>query len=326
MKSVIPRKKPLICIHSDCPSHGSSPGQDPACGARIRKRGSFRRKGSARRIARFHCLRCDRSFSQATFLPEYRQQKRELNEALTRLLVSGVSGRRLAKLMGVSRDLVARRLVFLGEQARLAHEASLSAGASLRANGVSERNPEEITLQFDEMETLEHTKLKPLSIGLVVEENSRQILGISVASMPAGGLLAELSRKKYGPRPDHRAAQASRLLGSLKPWVGSRKLTFRTDEKTVYPSWIRRHFPECQHLTHKGRRGCVVGQGELKKIERDPLFSLNHTAAMFRANVNRLFRRTWCTTKRPERLLAHLYLYLRYHNTELIRASQLSAA
>jgi len=47
--------------------------------------------------------------------------------------------------------------------------------------------------------------------------------------------------------------------------------------------------------TTKGRRECVVGQGELKGGGFDPLFSLNHTCAMIRAHVSRLFRRTWNT-------------------------------
>jgi hypothetical protein len=63
----------------------------------------------------------------------------------------------------------------------------------------------------------------------------------------------------------------------------------------------------------------VVGQGELKKVGRDPLFSLNHTCAMLRANLNRLFRRTWCTTKRIDRLEAHLWIYVRFHNEVLLK-------
>jgi hypothetical protein len=59
----------------------------------------------------------------------------------------------------------------------------------------------------------------------------------------------------------------------------------------------------------------VTGQGELKKTTHDPLFAINHTLAMLRANINRLIRRTWCTTKKPERLIDHLWIYIRYHNT-----------
>jgi hypothetical protein len=172
-------------------------------------------------------------------------------------------------------------------------------------------------VQFDEMETFEHTKCKPLSIGLMVEAKSRKILGLSVARMPAKGPLAKLAYKKYGPRKDLRAQEASRLMARVKPLLHPEQLTITTDQKPTYSSWLKPHFPRAQHKTYKGRRGCIVGQGELKKIGFDPLFSLNHTAAMIRANVNRLARRTWCTTKRPDRLLAHLYIYAAFHNSVL---------
>ena len=67
-----------------------------------------------------------------------------------------------------------------------------------------------------------------------------------------------------------------------------------------------------------GEKGCVAGQGELKKVGKDPLFHINHTLAMLRANINRLFRRTWCTTKDPERLKDHLAIYTWVHNNKLI--------
>jgi hypothetical protein len=41
---------------------------------------------------------------------------------------------------------------------------------------------------------------------------------------------------------------------------------------------------------------------------------------MLRANINRLFRRTWCTTKKPERLEQHLAVYMDFHNRVLVGA------
>jgi hypothetical protein len=38
---------------------------------------------------------------------------------------------------------------------------------------------------------------------------------------------------------------------------------------------------------------------------------------MLRANMNRLFRKTWCTTKTPAGLIDHLSLYVGYHNRVL---------
>jgi hypothetical protein len=57
----------------------------------------------------------------------------------------------------------------------------------------------------------------------------------------------------------------------------------------------------------------------MKQNGHDPIFSINQTFAMFRANVNRLIRKTWCTSKRVDRLKTHLTLYAAYHNLELIK-------
>ena len=110
-----------------------------------------------------------------------------------------------------------------------------------------------------------------------------------------------------------------RLMKTLKPLTHP-KAMFKSDQNPSYPGRLKRHFPDCQHITTKGGRACIVGQAELKKLGWDPLFSLNHSAAMFRANMNRLFRRTWCTTKTIKGLEAHLALYVSFHNTVLVRA------
>jgi len=172
-------------------------------------------------------------------------------------------------------------------------------------------------LQFDDLETFEHTKMKPLSVTLAVEKGSREILGFEVSRMPAKGLLAGKALKKYGPRRDERAEGRDRLFRRIKSVVDPFAL-IQSDENPHYPADVKRHFPKCTHATVKGRRGCVTGQGELKAGGFDPLFSLNHTCGMFRANVNRLFRKTWCTTKKIQSLIYHLEMYVRFHNEVLI--------
>ena len=70
-----------------------------------------------------------------------------------------------------------------------------------------------------------------------------------------------------------------------------------------------------------GRKGCVAGQGEMKKVGFDPLFSINHTFAMMRANISRLNRRTWNTTKKLSALVDHLSIYAWRHPTSLTSQS-----
>ncbi len=298
------------CPYIDCSERFQSfrkNSNSPTIGSVVRK-GSFFRSSDGKRIVRFLCRNCKRSFSNASNSPCYWQKKRRLNKPIFELLVSGVSQRRIARLLKINRNTVVRKLLFLADQAKLSQQEFLE---SLR-----DSKNKVTSVQFDEMETFERSKCLPLSIPLIVEAESRKILSFRVAQMPAKGPLAEISRKKYGKREDHRAAAVDSLLSELSGVIQP-KAQMLSDQNPKYPNWVKRHFPSISHEAVKGRRGCVVGQGELKKIGNDPLFDLNHTCAMLRANVNRLFRRTWCTTKRPDRLEAHLAIYVAYHNQVL---------
>lgn len=255
---------------------------------------------------RFRCSDCGRTFSSASFQRCYRQRKRSVNPLVFQSLVSGESQRRIAILLKLNRKTVVRKLKFLGIMAYQAHQESLKTF------------PPSQEVEFDDLETFEHSKLKPLSVPMLIEAGSRRILGFRVGRMPAKGLLVARSLKKYGPRNDDRKSMRRSLLSELKPFL-SEHIVVKSDENPHYPGDIKKFFPKGEHRTFKGRRGCIVGQGELKAGGFDPLFSLNHTFAMVRANVNRLFRRTWNTTKRPECLALHIALYLVYHNQVLIR-------
>ena len=272
---------------------------------RVVRSGYFRRKSDARRIQRFRCLRCFRYFSNATTHPCFRQNKRQFNERLRKLFCSGVSQRRAAKLLHLSRTTIQRKLIFLGEQAKLELE--------LRNRSFP---PVEV-MEFDDLETFEHTKCKPLSVTLAVEHKTRRILGFQVSQMAAKGKLVKIAFKKYGYRKDKRKLGRDRLFTEIKPLLRG-DVIIKSDENPHYPADVKFHFPNAKHEAFKGQRGSIVGQGELKKIRFDPLFSLNHTCAMLRANVNRLFRKTWCTTKLPERLTYHLAIYAVYHNFTLL--------
>src|SRR5690606_17518952 len=98
------------------------------------------------------------------------------------------------------------------------------------------------------------------------------------------------------------------------PWTP----VIKSDKAPRYPRYVKQYFPNAKHEESKGRRGCVVGQGELKAGGFDPLFFLNHGCAMVRDNLKRLTRRTWCTTKDASALQDILDLYMCYHN-QLIR-------
>lgn len=286
-----------------CPHCKSSPSSSES--RSIIKSGSFTRKSDQEIVQRFYCKICSKHFSAATSNPCYLQKKRYLNAPLFKFLVSGGTLRRAAILFKTNRKTVARKLIFLGlcaEEVLKEYRNSLS---------VTE-------FQVDDLETFEHSKLKPLSVTIAVESKTRRVLGFRVAQMPAKGLLVKRSLKKYGYRKDERRKARQELFLELQKCAANAH-TIKSDENPHYKNDVKKFFPNAVHKAYLGQRGCVVGQGELKGGGFDPLFSLNHTYAMFRANVSRLFRRTWNTTKCRHRLSLHLALYSLVHNLHLIK-------
>ena len=214
--------------------------------------------------------------------------------------------RRIAITLNTTRVTVARKCEFLAKKAFLEHDLLMQ-----------RQHYKETEIQFDELQTIEHTKCKPLSVAVAVGKKSRKILGFSVSRMPATGHLAKISRQKYGYRPDCRPQGLKALFEQIAPVV-DKKTIIHSDKHPYYRPLIEQHFPQVTYTQSYGSKASIAGQGELKKEYKDPLFAINHTLAMMRANINRLIRRTWCTTKDPTRLVYHLAIYMGVHNLSLI--------
>ena len=135
--------------------------------------------------------------------------------------------------------------------------------------------------------------------------------------MPCKGKNAGKALKRYGYRKDMRRKGLAVLLGAVAR-VAHQNLLVKSDQCPRYPRAVRQHLPGATHRTYKGRRACIIGQGEMKSGGFDPLFSLNHTCAMSRDNTKRLSRRTWCTTKLKARLQCLLDIYTVFHNEWLL--------
>ncbi len=277
----------------------------PRCDKKcFKKMGFFIRKKDGRSIQRYLCLFCQKSFSDQTRRIDYRMHRRRFVQPLFRLLCSGVSQRRAALIFACDKDTVARWVIRYGLMAEQELTSQLTA-TRLKC------------FMFDEMESFEHTKCKPLTMPIAVDPKTRHILALEVAPIAAKGPLARTAYKRYGPRTCGRKEALQNFFAKLKPQVDAHAKIY-SDQSKHYPKPIKDFFPDAIHTAYKGRRGCVVGQGELKEGGYDPLFKLNHTYAMIRDNLKRLTRRTWCTTKKPSRLRYMLLTYAVYHN-QLVR-------
>jgi transposase-like protein len=266
------------------------------------KTGRYYRQSEARWIQRFRCKSCGKNFSAATDTLEFKQKKRRVNLPLLRLITAGVSLRRSAFLLKIDRKTVDRKLIYLALKAKLRHKDFLE--------GI---NSQVTSLEFDDLVTSEHTKMKPLTVSLAVDANRRFILSAKVGRIPAFGLLAEHSRAKYGLRKNDHKKTLRDMFEEITPTIHPNAL-IQSDEHKRYPEFVKSFLPGREYRRHPGGRGAIAGQRELKKKQYDPIFILNHTCAMLRAGINRLIRKTCCTTKNPERLQMHLDIFIDFYN------------
>ncbi len=270
------------------------------------KRGFYRRPSDDKKVQRYFCKACKIGFSQQTTSIDYRQRKRWFNQSCFFTLCSGVSQRRAAYMFQVVPRTIARRVKKFGEICE----------KNLQKYRESRSKVKEV--ECDEMESFIHSKLKPVTIPVAVEKKTRKVLAVSIGNIGAKSCLKGLALKKYGKRPSERLKALKTLAQALQTCVAS-EARFSSDKCPLYPKLIRDFFPNATHFTCKGARGAVIGLGEIKKTVFDPIFTLNHTCAMFRDNLKTLSRRTWATAKRKDRLLLLLYIYAWFHNLWLDR-------
>jgi transposase-like protein len=263
----------------------------------VKRHGYFRIKRTNSIIRRYRCKTCNKTFSSRTTSPDYRHKKRDLNAPLLSLLAKGVTLRDCARFLGITYKNTYRKFLWLGDQAE-EYKKLLKLEAQ--------------SLFFDEMETIEHTKCKPLGIFLAVNEEYL-LLEAKVAKMPAKGRLAKFSVKKYGKRIDERPQVAEECFCLIKEKLKLPPKEIFSDAKPSYFPLVTRHFPKVPHYIHsradKDRHRDRIHENHHKK-RFDPMFRVNQRCAKLRAQIKRLARRSWCTTKKPENLQRHLNIFL----------------
>jgi transposase-like protein len=266
------------------------------------KDGHFQRKNDSRLIQRFRCKKCGTRFSNASFALEKNQKKRTINHLVRNLFCEGMSMSGIARSIGINPKTVDRKLEYLQLKAHIENAKTLK-----------DMTDKVEYIQFDDMETHEHTKMKPITCTVVTDVDSRKILALKAGRIPAKGHLAKLSRQKYGRRKSEHKAVLEHTFKNLAPILENCQRV-DSDKHAFYPEFVATYIPNAIHYRFKSRKACITGQGEMKKGGKDPLFWVNHIAAMMRDHIKRFARRTWCNNKKLEKLQAHLDLYMWYHN------------
>jgi len=234
--------KPTKCPNSACRFHRSLDAAEELYGTTrfwVRM-GHYQRRIDRRPAPRYRCRACGRSFSSQTNSPTYRQYRPDINGIVFRLLCSGVTMRRTALVVGVSRTTIERKTTWLANRARSIHNKRLADG-ELKTSLV----------QFDELQTFEHTRLKPVSVAVAIRAKTGEIIDIDVAMMSSFGAMVRRTRELYPYWHEARKGARESVFRSVakcaKPGI-----TIRTDKDRRYPPIINRLVPDArieQHLS-----------------------------------------------------------------------------
>lgn len=251
-----------------------------------------------RKFRIFQCKRCRRHFTSRTFRLDYRHKRSDLNRKIALLLVEGVSLRGISRVEGLTYKNTYNKFLWL-RKVVVQNKVDLNMSAK--------------ELFFDESETIEHTKCKPLNIAMVVNEKYK-ILSMKVAVMPAKGKLSVISVKKYGRRANQRDEKILAAFSEVKAHLISLPAIVKSDMHPSYGRLVRSAFPGIPYRQYLGKLKKKKHQERLhenlKKHVHDPLWAVNHGGAMIRDRIKRLCRRNWCTTKKVENLQLQLDLYV----------------
>jgi len=231
---------PPHCPWPRCPQHRIDHG------FHYKRFGFYSRTGDQRRIQRFRCKSCLRTFSQQTFAFSYYAKLPRLGPAVAAGLNAGSAHRQIARSLGCAPSTVTRLSARLGRHALLLHSRALD-----HLNGIEE------PVNADHFETFVSCQLDALGLATADGHRSWFVYAVDPAPHRRGGRLTPAQKAKLArrgrPAPARGSVRRSStrvldvLTGKLPP--GGR-LTFITDNHPSYGLAVARH-PARSRIDHR---------------------------------------------------------------------------
>ena len=249
----------------------------------LRKRGSYKTKTAT--VQRWQCKSCGKTQSKRTDSPNYRLRKQYLAKPVKTLYCERMSLRGIARALGVNRKTV--NAYFLRE----AEKSKESNKINLDKRGIISSY-----VQFDALETFEHTKRRPLGVWLSVRAKTGELVAAKVHKTTIRALTIPQSQLKAWNKNVDTEGPLTEFLNETKKCFNRVHTTLGCDGH--------------HHTVKTAKRVCteaeVIVLGENKKIDL--------SIRKLRNDISRLSRKSLCSTKKAERLQNHLDLYIDYHN------------
>jgi len=296
------RFRPPHCPNPGCPFHRNSRGWG------YRRFGFYARQSAPRRVQRYRCSRCGRTFGSQTFASTYWLKRPRALLAIYEGLVACAGLRQLARGLGVSPATVQHHALRLGRQALLFLGEHRPRGAPREA------------VVLDGFETFEHSQYFPFHVNLAVGADSHFLYAFTDAELRRKGRMTPAQRARrealeaaFG-RPDPRAVERemAELLSLLAP-PGSR-VAVRSDEHRAYPRAFRRVPGVAVH--HE------VTSSRRSRTPANPLFPVNRMDLLLRHGGANHKRETIAFSKRRQGAMERVAIFAVWVNFQKSRSEK----
>jgi transposase-like protein len=301
------RFAPPFCPHRACFQHRQT---DPRRFA-YKRHGSYVR-GDGRRVPRYLCCTCNRSFSKQSFATSYFLKRPELLVPVAKALVNGSAHRQIARMVGCAPATVTRLSARLGRHAQL-----LQVMALLHLSSDTEDTI------LDHTETFEGTQDQPIAIGTLVGRDSWFVYGIDANTHRRSGRRSRfqqerLLRRAYRDPLGGFEGSAGRLL-ELRADFGPRtRVRVLSDDLEAYARAISRRglASRIEHVVVPNpERGPKGAPRSAEAIARDrAMFANDLLHALFRHCLAHHHRETIAFPRRVVAALDRIFLFCGWRN------------
>jgi len=286
--------RPPFCPNPNCRFHRDFAEDWP-----WKRHGFYWRQLAPRRIQRFQCLACQRSFSTQTFATSYWLKRPDVLPRLFMKTVGAMANRQIARELAIAPSTVDRQLARLGRHCLLVHQELL---ARCRIAG---------PVAIDGFESFEYSQYFPFHHNVAVEVETGFFLGFTTSPLRRKGRMRPGQKRRRAQleatfgRPDPKAVERGmRDLLQILAELGE-KLQLRSDE---HPAYLR---------ALRGLACPVVREVTASTERRDtgnPLFEVNLLDLLIRHSSANHRRETIAWSKRRSASSLRLAILLIWRN------------
>jgi transposase-like protein len=303
---------PAFCPWPECAEHRRIGG-----GLRCQRHGSYWRRCDGRRIPRFRCGACGRTFSQQTFAFSYYLKRPELSRPIARGLVAGSAHRQIARTVSCHHSTVTRRSRRLGRHALLLHQVA--------ARQLVLGEP----VVVDDFDSFSGSQYAPCTLPTATGARSWFVYGFDFARERRRGRMSTIQRRRRAEherlhgRPPHGAVtQAFRSLLERLPRARAGVEVIADDDRAIRRA-VREH-PEWRLSAYANpRRGAKGSRRTPQARARDAAMFPNDQLHRFLRHSEAAHRRETIAFGRSDNgLVERLALFVVWRNLVQARSER----